>query len=205
MNKRADTAADLVAAATELFVLHGFEGTSVRAITEKAEANLGAITYHFGSKEALHNAVVESVVAPMREVFLRVAEKNEPPLDRIESRVRAAFEILRDNHQFPRILAQHISGSRPMPEAAKNTMQTNIGVLASMIEEGQRDGSIRAGNPFYMALSIGSQPMWLTLAQSALREGARVDQGDPDTHRGIVDSVVAFVREGLATHQKVMS
>ena len=48
----------LLLAARDLFAQHGYDGTSVRDITARAKANLGAITYYFGSKEALFYAVI---------------------------------------------------------------------------------------------------------------------------------------------------
>ncbi len=51
----------LVEAARQLFASAGYDATSVRDITARAHANLGAITYHFGSKQALYHAVIERV------------------------------------------------------------------------------------------------------------------------------------------------
>lgn len=44
----------LLEVAGELFAEHGLEGTSVRAIAEKAGANIAAVNYHYGSKEKLY-------------------------------------------------------------------------------------------------------------------------------------------------------
>lgn len=49
----ADTRARILDAAEELFVAHGFEATTLRMITAAAQANLAAVNYHFGSKDAL--------------------------------------------------------------------------------------------------------------------------------------------------------
>ena len=46
-------------AAELLFVEQGFEATSLRQITTKAAANLAAVNYHFGSKQALIREVFE--------------------------------------------------------------------------------------------------------------------------------------------------
>ena len=48
-----DTRARILDVAERLFVLHGFEATTLRMITSEAQANLAAVNYHFGSKEAL--------------------------------------------------------------------------------------------------------------------------------------------------------
>ena len=46
----AETKDRLLGAAEALFMEHGFEATSLRAITAAAGANLAAVNYHFGSK-----------------------------------------------------------------------------------------------------------------------------------------------------------
>ena len=52
-----DTCQRLLDAAEALFAEHGFADTSLRAITARAEANLAAVHYHFGSKDELVRAV----------------------------------------------------------------------------------------------------------------------------------------------------
>lgn len=47
----------ILAAAGPLFAKKGFEATGVRAIASAAEVNLAAVNYHFGSKDALIEAV----------------------------------------------------------------------------------------------------------------------------------------------------
>lgn len=48
-----DTRKRLLEAAESLFIESGYEAMSLRQITTKAHANLAAVNYHFGSKEAL--------------------------------------------------------------------------------------------------------------------------------------------------------
>lgn len=198
MNDPQGTAAQLVASATQLFAQHGFQATSVRAIIQAANTNLGAITYHFGSKEALYEAVFASVVEPSRAHLATAAEQPGTPLERIERVVRAMFRYLYDHPELPRFIMQHLAGSRPLPDAGRRTLAHNVSLLAQLIALGQSHGSIRAGDPRLMALSIGSQPIYLTLVRRALQEGAAIDQDDPGTRAQLVDSVVRFVLAGLA-------
>ena len=44
-------------AAEELFAQHGFASTSLRQVTSRADVNIAAVNYHFGSKENLVNEV----------------------------------------------------------------------------------------------------------------------------------------------------
>src|SRR6476659_6321838 len=72
-----ETRTRILDAAEELFMLHGFESTSMRQLTAKAEANLAAVNYHFGSKDALIEAVFRRRLDAMNTA--RIAE-----LDRME-------------------------------------------------------------------------------------------------------------------------
>lgn len=56
----------LLLAAGELFAENGVEGTSIRAIAEKCQANIAAVNYHFGSKENLYVALVRYVLEQIR-------------------------------------------------------------------------------------------------------------------------------------------
>jgi len=52
-----ETRTRILDAAEELFMQHGFGGTSMRMLTARAGVNLAAVNYHFGSKDALIEAV----------------------------------------------------------------------------------------------------------------------------------------------------
>src|SRR6187200_958095 len=73
-----ETRTRILDAAEELFMQHGFEGTSMRTLTAKASVNLAAVNYHFGSKDALIEAVFRRRLDPMNAA--RIAE-----LDRLEA------------------------------------------------------------------------------------------------------------------------
>lgn len=194
------TASSILLAARALFARHGFDGASVRAITQAAGVNLGAITYHFGSKRGLFEAVAADMAGAARDQILGAAETAGPPLDRIEAMVRAFFQHLYENPDLPQLMVHVMLYASPVPEAGRQTMGANVRTLARLIQEGQRDGSIRAGDPRLMALSIASQPLWLALARRVLREGIAVDQEDPETRTQLVQSVVDFIRAGLTAH-----
>lgn len=64
-------------AAERLFAAHGFRATSLRAITSEAEANLGAVNYHFSSKDALILAVLRRRMQPMNAARLALLDQFE--------------------------------------------------------------------------------------------------------------------------------
>jgi len=64
-------------AAEELFASRGFKSTSLRAITSAAHANLGAVNYHFESKDALILAVLSRRMRPLNEQSTALLEQLE--------------------------------------------------------------------------------------------------------------------------------
>ena len=61
----------LLDAAEKLFAENGFDGTSVRSITQLAKCNIAAVNYHFGNKEKLYYEVVIRCLRMLRELRIR--------------------------------------------------------------------------------------------------------------------------------------
>ncbi|MBI3818539.1 MAG: CerR family C-terminal domain-containing protein [Planctomycetes bacterium] len=66
-----ETRARLVEAAGEVFARRGYRSATIRDICIRAQANVAAIHYHFGDKEALYNHVLRD--------SLKTALKQYPP------------------------------------------------------------------------------------------------------------------------------
>ena len=62
-----DTKARILEVAERLFMEHGFSSTSLRMITGEAKVNLASVNYHFGTKEALIEAVFTRRLAPLNQ------------------------------------------------------------------------------------------------------------------------------------------
>ena len=198
MNDAKDPKDRLVEVARDLFGHHGFDGTSVRAITARAKANLGAITYHFGSKEALYHAVIASRAEPLAERIAAAAKSPGAPLDRIEAVVRAFFEKFTEHPEMPGLMLRELASGRPLPPPVQQVVQRNIGAIVQVVVEGQRDGTIRAGDPVLLSLSVVAQPFHFGIASRVIAAGAGLDLKDPATRARIVDHVATTVRRALA-------
>ena len=89
-----DTKTRILNGAEQLFAREGFRNTSLRSLTQLAEVNLAAVNYHFGSKDALLQAVVERRLLPLNEIRI---EKIEAVLEQAKKRGEAPnpAELLR--------------------------------------------------------------------------------------------------------------
>jgi AcrR family transcriptional regulator len=72
-----DTREALLDAAESLFSELGIQASSLRAITQRAGANLAAVHYHFGSKEGLVRAVFSRRLKPLNEERLRLLDASD--------------------------------------------------------------------------------------------------------------------------------
>ena len=104
----------ILGAAEELFAQYGFSGTSLRQVTSRADVNIAAVNYHFGSKENLVNEVFRRRMDEMTEKrlgALRQAVASRPgelePI--LAAFVEPALAIAQDRHggaSFVRVLAR---------------------------------------------------------------------------------------------------
>lgn len=188
----------LLRAARSLFAQKGYDGASIRAITRQAGANLGAVTYHFGSKRALYESVLETVLEPLRRRIAEASRGERLPLDRMEAVIRSFFRHLEENPDMPQLMLQELAAGKTPPPVIVRTLQQIAGTLAMIVGEGQSDLSIRPGDPLLMALSVIYQPVHFTLIRELAREIMGLDQADPETRGRIVDHAVEFARRGLA-------
>jgi AcrR family transcriptional regulator len=81
MNKEDNTYNKLIEAGVKLFGRDDFSKVSTRDLTKEAGACLGALFYHFGSKEKLYIKVVEYLTTEAASKFTRIDINNFQKLD----------------------------------------------------------------------------------------------------------------------------
>jgi len=89
----------LLEAARDCLRRLGLRGTTSRAIAAAAGVNLGAITYHFGSKDELVSQALLSAVREWMEPAMQVLRRDMDPAERLFAAVehlRRSFEGARE-------------------------------------------------------------------------------------------------------------
>ena len=190
----------LIAAGRTLFARKGFDGTSIRALTALAGTNLGAVTYHFGSKEGLYTAVLEDGVLPLARAIASAATEAGSARERTLHVVEVYFEHFSRHPDLPYLLLQEVAAGKPPPPVILEILRSVKDTVAGLQVEGAADGSIRPGHPLLTALSVVSQPIYLTLIAPMLHHVGGLDLRDPATRRTAVEHTLAFVDAGLAPH-----
>ena len=111
-----ETTERLLDTAERLFAEHGFDGVGMRALADEAGVNLGATTYHYGSKEKLF---IETFLRSFRPAnaarleLLRKAEteaKGKPVAVEtiVDCMLRPPFMTVLAHPNFPALLARNL-------------------------------------------------------------------------------------------------
>jgi AcrR family transcriptional regulator len=147
--------------AETLFAEKGFNGTSVRDIAEKAHVNLAMISYYFGSKDKLLEALfsyrgehlklkLENII---QDKALTVTEKMNTLIDHY-------LDKILQQQCFSRIMAreQVLNHTGITAELIFQMKKRNQELISKLIHEGQRKGEFKKNIdiPLMMATLIGT-------------------------------------------------
>lgn len=124
----------LLDAARKLYAEKGPAAVSVRAVAESAGVNHGLVHRHFGSKEALHRAVLDDLAS---ELFRNTEKQLEANAD-LPTVLATAFNAVAHQEQYWRVLARALLDGH-----APRDIQTSFPVLGhleqAVIEAQKRD------------------------------------------------------------------
>ena len=158
------TRSRLLASARKLFGRKGFRGASVREITAAAGANLGAVTYHFGSKAGLHAEVLDRLFDQLATRMEQAASTDAAPTDRMRAVVAAVFGFFVQAPDVPRLIVHLLSLGTAPPEAILRHLRRILVAVEGMVQAGQARGDFRPVEPVLIAFSLMSQSVWFALA-----------------------------------------
>ncbi len=169
-----ETRARVLNAAARLFAERGFAKVTVRDICKKARANVAAVNYHFGGKDGLYRAVVETAIATMQSTTAaaRAAGEGKPPDERIRAYVSVFLQrILGKGHEtwIHQLMLRELSDPTPaLDTVAEEVLRPRTAYLCGVI--GELIGC-PANDPRVMrcALSVQSQFNSMLWSQAVAR------------------------------------
>lgn len=157
----------IMEAAEKLFADKGFEGTSVRDIAEGAGVNLAMISYYFGSKEKLMEAMFDHrASSSMLQLEEMVNDKTMAPLQKVEKLIDRYIDRLFTHQCFHRIMVreQMVSNNGLIAERIYEIKRRNQALIKELIAQGQRTGEFRKNIdvPLLMITLVGTISQMIT-------------------------------------------
>lgn len=137
-----DKQIEILQVAEKLFSEHGFDGTSVRDIAKEANINIAMISYYFGSKEKLLEALIINRISDLRMELENLFRENLSPFEKIDKLIELYITRINKNCGMYQIIHFEImSKKRDINYDAFNEVKKyNLQVLKNIIEEGQSKG-----------------------------------------------------------------
>ena len=136
-----ETRARLLNAAARLFAERGLAKVTVRDICKKARANVAAVNYHFGGKDGLYRAVVETAIATMQSTTAaaRAAGEGKPPDERIRAYVSVFLQrIVGKGHEtwIHQLMLRELSDpTQALDMVAEEVLRPRTAYLCGVIGE----------------------------------------------------------------------
>lgn len=140
-----DKQIEILQTAEKLFAEHSYDGTSVRDIAKNANINIAMISYYFGSKEKLLEALIIYRISSMRLQMENLYREDLTPLEKIDRLIELYIKRINANKGMYQIIHFEISsGKRIINCDAFNEMKKhNLDILKNIITEGQDKGVFR--------------------------------------------------------------
>ena len=133
----------IIDTAERLFAERGFDGTSVRDIADEAGINVAMISYYFGSKEKLMEALFELRVGPVKlRVENLIKDDSLTPIEKVNMLIDEHIERVMQKQCFQKIMMGVLATNKnpAILKAANNVKLRNIAVVAELIKDGQKKG-----------------------------------------------------------------
>ena len=156
-----DTTEKILQAATQLFAENNYEAVSIKAIAAAAHVNSALISYHFGGKRQLYEAVLKAQIDLFHNSILRLRSSKLPGLQRIRQLMDEQAKIHLQNNSSMRVIYRELLSPTEVSErkfgAAIYLFYDDV---AELFDQAKAEGSIRADVESYAA----SFPLFSILA-----------------------------------------
>ena len=134
----------IIEEAESLFAEKGYNGTSVREIAAKADVNVAMISYYFGSKDKLLEAIFK-YRGETSKMSLEELLKN-PDLtshEKINKLIENYVTKVMDQQPFYKIMSREmvVSNSKTTESLIIEIKKSNLDIISRIILQGQKDGS----------------------------------------------------------------
>lgn len=143
-------------AALEVFSAQGFRGATLDMIATAARLSKPNLLYYFGSKEAIHEALLSGLLDTWLDP-LRAINPTGDPTTEILTYVQRKLELSRDYPRESRLFANEILQGAPRIGAALTSeLKSLVDEKADVLRGWMTDGRIARLDPVHLIFSIWS-------------------------------------------------
>lgn len=140
-----DKQIEILQVAERLFAESGFDGASIRTIASQAKVNIAMISYYFGSKEKLLEALIVYRISSMKLQLENIYRDDLTPLEKVDRLIDLYISRIHQNKCMYQIVHFELSTKKRIMDmqAFMDIKKENSEVFRKIIEEGQEKGVFR--------------------------------------------------------------
>ncbi|MFN8268482.1 MAG: TetR family transcriptional regulator [Chitinophagales bacterium] len=153
--KNTDKREYILDVAERLFAEHGFEAVSVREISKAADINIAMVSYYFGSKEKLYEAVIQRKLI-VSDTILSQLKKYTTNKEKLFALVDLFIVRLFENRHLQNIIFREISMNQRsnMTEIIITQVHNNFHLIIDIIQNGIKNKEFKKVDVELTALTI---------------------------------------------------
>lgn len=137
-----DVPSAIVAAATRLFAAQGFEATSLQAVADAVGVTKQAVLHHYPSKEHLHQAVLDAILAHWNEALPRLLLATTASVDRFDAVFGELHRFfVTDSDRARVVLREALDRPAEMRRLLRGPVRPWLEAVAGHIRAGQESGA----------------------------------------------------------------
>jgi AcrR family transcriptional regulator len=140
-----DKKIQILEVAETLFSEKGFEGTSIRDISKHAKINIAMVSYYFGSKERLLEALILYKTSDLKLQLENLLQENLEPVEKVNKLIEIYVNRICLNKGIYRVLHFELNSKKREKSmlAFTELKKGNLKSLESIITQGQEKGVFR--------------------------------------------------------------
>ncbi len=160
-----DKQLQIIEIAEKLFADRGFKGTSVRDIAEEAGINVAMISYYFGSKVKLMEAIFEVRIGSVQmRIENLIRDDSMTPLQKINKLIDEHVERVAQRECFYKIMIteQLVNKNPAVLHAANQLKIRNAELVGQLIKDGQKKSMFKKKVDLILMLNTLVGTVWQT-------------------------------------------
>lgn len=187
----------ILVAAKKLFAQQGYEGTSVRQICDEAGANISLVSYHFGGKEKVFEALFERYFLIHIPDELDEITQSMPPAEGVSLVISEIVRFTLSDREMSDIVQLEMALRTNRAASVFRFLEPIWSKLTELLERGKEQGVFRIESaPFGML-----QVLSVALAHKrAYNTRFMLDYPNVDPEK-LVEQTVEFVLRGLGVNE----
>lgn len=168
----------LLAAALDEFFEKGFAATRMDDIARRASLSKGALYLYFDSKEAMFQALIESLASPNLEIIEQITEHAASLKEALHGIRKFAPFLIRQT-DLPRLMKVLVGDSQLFPEIVEAYRQELIervlSMIAALLQRADETGEAKIENPQLTARLIMAPVIFSALWQAVFNQTSEAE------------------------------